>query len=152
MCASCPDRRKAPGAFYYGHMGVWVHRLTNKNIDAKTAECVKCGPVSLRIKAGVWRCAVGFREQKLNRGDHGLTYVAAKRLREGKTCVICGSAEMLRVDHCHATGSIRGVLCHHCSTGLGSFRDNPQLLAEAIRYLDTSRAVTASDITQSDCR
>ncbi len=39
------------------------------------------------------------------------------------------------VDHCHKTGKIRGILCRLCNGGLGFFRDNPESLAAAIRYL-----------------
>jgi len=41
----------------------------------------------------------------------------------------------LAVDHDHKTGKIRGLLCIHCNTGLGLFRDNQSLLNEAINYL-----------------
>ena len=39
------------------------------------------------------------------------------------------------VDHDHATGHLRGILCHACNKGLGHFRDNPKILERAIRYL-----------------
>jgi hypothetical protein len=41
----------------------------------------------------------------------------------------------LSVDHCHNTGKIRGILCTKCNTGLGSFKDNIELLMNAIKYL-----------------
>lgn len=60
--------------------------------------------------------------------------------QEGK-CKICGSiksehkSSVLYVDHCHTTGNIRGLLCHHCNYGLGGFRDNQDFLLSAINYL-----------------
>jgi hypothetical protein len=43
------------------------------------------------------------------------------------------------VDHCHGKGHIRGILCGHCNTGLGSFRDNIQFLESAIEYLKNNQ-------------
>ncbi len=45
------------------------------------------------------------------------------------------TAKRLAVDHCHETGKIRGLLCSSCNTGLGKFKDNPDLLLAARRYI-----------------
>lgn len=51
-------------------------------------------------------------------------------------CAICkGSLEMDRIDHCHKTGKVRGILCNDCNLGLGLFRDNKDYLKSAIEYL-----------------
>jgi hypothetical protein len=54
-------------------------------------------------------------------------------------CAICKCAPeaptKLGVDHNHKTGQVRGALCVTCNTGLGMFRDNPDLLHRAIFYL-----------------
>jgi len=60
-------------------------------------------------------------------------------------CAICkkketakhsnGNIKMLAVDHCHITNKIRGLLCDSCNVGLGKFRDDPELLNRAKRYL-----------------
>ncbi len=57
-------------------------------------------------------------------------------------CAICGSATVRRkngkrliIDHMHDTGAVRGLLCHPCNIGLGSFSDNPETLQKAINYL-----------------
>jgi hypothetical protein len=64
--------------------------------------------------------------------------------QEGK-CAICGSTEAknfgdtLVVDHDHATGKVRGLLCGTCNTALGKFRDDPQILRSAICYLAVNK-------------
>lgn len=57
-------------------------------------------------------------------------------------CAICLSEypgpNAFHVDHDHATGKVRGLLCTRCNPGLGYFRDDPELLARAIEYLKVS--------------
>lgn len=55
-------------------------------------------------------------------------------------CSICGKRETakglsLSIDHNHRTGKIRGLLCGKCNKGLGGFKDKPQLLLKAVKYL-----------------
>lgn len=64
-------------------------------------------------------------------------------------CAICGGEGFvmnterhkakLVVDHDHATGQIRGLLCHNCNRALGLFHDNTETLEAAIRYLKVQR-------------
>ena len=61
---------------------------------------------------------------------------------QGGRCAICGTDEPggrgWHLDHCHVTGRVRGILCHHCNIGLGNFKDNPEFMREAIKYLEES--------------
>lgn len=70
--------------------------------------------------------------------------------RQGGCCAICGvdaptdiRTDRFHVDHDHAccpgTRScgkcVRGLLCHGCNTALGNFKDDPEILRAALRYL-----------------
>lgn len=64
--------------------------------------------------------------------------------QQDNRCAICNEKEKrtaknkilkLCVDHDHATGKVRQLLCHDCNTGLGKFKDNQDLLQSAIDYL-----------------
>jgi hypothetical protein len=64
--------------------------------------------------------------------------VDAKLAEQGNVCGLCGlpfGDEAPRADHNHATGEFRGMLHRHCNLGLGTFNDDPTLLAKAARYL-----------------
>jgi hypothetical protein len=56
-------------------------------------------------------------------------------------CAICASDKpggrwsYFNVDHCHATGRVRGLLCSPCNRALGFFCDDPIRLARAIEYV-----------------
>ena len=56
---------------------------------------------------------------------------------QGGKCYLCGEQDFrnLAVDHCHKTGRVRRLLCTSCNTGLGKFKDDPDLLIRAAEYL-----------------
>ena len=40
----------------------------------------------------------------------------------------------LYVDHCHETGKVRGLLCHHCNTALGLLMESPEKISGLMYY------------------
>jgi len=93
--------------------------------------------------------SVRLRNMKSHlKNKFGLTiedYMSMFNKQSGQ-CIICGvkpeeytgtskKHKTLHVDHDHITNKVRGLLCHDCNVGLGSFRDNIQNLANAMSYL-----------------
>lgn len=76
-------------------------------------------------------------------GKYGLTVAEWEAMLEaqGGVCAICGEPEtaknrtVLAVDHDHATGRARGLLCHRCNRLLGHAGDDPEILRRAADYL-----------------
>jgi hypothetical protein len=58
--------------------------------------------------------------------------------RQGGVCAICQrppAKERLCIDHCHATGKVRGLLCRACNFALGLLRDDANAVMAAAAYL-----------------
>lgn len=63
-------------------------------------------------------------------------------LKEQGGCEICGksisfegSKVTARVDHCHSTGAIRGIICNRCNQALCMFGDNVEGIYKLLAYL-----------------
>jgi len=74
----------------------------------------------------------------------GITFDDYNRMLKSQNnrCAICDSTatgnrrhKNLNVDHCHTTGKVRGLLCHGCNAGIGSMKDDIEILKKAIAYL-----------------
>ena len=86
--------------------------------------------------------------------QYGITHEVFLQMlaEQEEACAICHAPFEGRphIDHdhscCDRSGScgkcVRGLLCKTCNAGLGSFRDDPELLKAAVRYLRPS--LTAS--------
>jgi len=87
------------------------------------------------------------------RRTYGLGADDVDRLLEqqGRRCGICGEPTRPRLasmhlDHDHATGKVRGLLCLDCNQGLGKFRERPELLLRAVIYLRNGGVLDHGDL------
>jgi len=44
------------------------------------------------------------------------------------------------VDHCYATGVVRGILCANCNRAIGLMQDNPKIARALARYLEQAKS------------
>ncbi|HVW80226.1 MAG TPA: endonuclease VII domain-containing protein [Mycobacteriales bacterium] len=61
---------------------------------------------------------------------------------QGGVCAACRKAEPRHVDHDHATGAVRGLLCFNCNQALGNVRDDVYVMRGLMAYLDAQRSAT----------
>lgn len=79
----------------------------------------------------------------------GLTPEEYERIKDyqGGTCAICrratGATKRLAVEHNHATGLIRGVVCGPCNWLLEKLGDDPEAYEHIVTYLRTPPATAA---------
>lgn len=76
------------------------------------------------------------------KSSYGITVEQYEALADaqGRACAICRKGKKLLVDHDHATGAVRGLLCLKCNSALGSLGDDVAGLRRALAYLESARA------------
>ena len=136
-CSGC-QRDLPPDAF----------NRDKKNRDGLNSYCREChgatkkAAYAARPQAYAMRIAMNHRTR-----TYGITAerFAAMVEAQSNACAICGTdmgkGRNRHVDHCHMTGNIRALLCHHCNIALGGARDDPALLRAMADYIERHRTV-----------
>ncbi len=127
-----------------------------------TETCLHCGSDIRHMRAHAKYCSTscgmkahrdrnpGRRREYLIKCLYGMTHSDFERMfdAQGRACAICrmtnpetpnGKRQQWNVDHCHATGAIRGILCSKCNWGLGMFNEDSTVMQRAIHYLQESK-------------
>ena len=60
-------------------------------------------------------------------------------LQQGDVCALCSAGRPEHVDHDHATGSVRGILCFNCNRGIAKFAEDTEVMKQAISYLAVTK-------------
>lgn len=87
--------------------------------------------------------------------SYGLTTEDFERMRaeQNDGCATCKQSTFatkpLCVDHDHATGKVRGLLCSPCNTILGRWKDSPAICENAKQYLLKHGNVIEADLPDS---
>jgi len=122
----------------------WRHAQNPEPARERTRQWQADNPERVKAKNAEYiadgRKAIANRRSYLKR-KYGITPERYEELlvEQGGGCGICGRLPRadiaLHVDHDHATGAIRGLLCFRCNNALGDFEDDYERLAAAVRYL-----------------
>ena len=118
-----------------------ISRRSNEKRKAENPELVRAYQLSYREKN---REILGDKERQRRFGITRQEY-AEMFHRQNGVCAICsqpetatrlGKVKALSVDHNHKTGSVRGLLCSDCNTGIGKLKEDRNIFLSAIQYLD----------------
>ena len=109
-------------------------------------KCAKCGqilPLSMFTGKGTY-CKTCSRDYawQYRYGISPEQYYELYQKQGGK-CKICGAevfeGKYLCIDHNKETGEVRGLLCRECNVGLGMFKDSPDIIKKALKYLKENK-------------
>jgi hypothetical protein len=106
--------------------------------DGLTSYCKPCH--TAKGKQTYTRLYGGTREYHLRR-RYGIGQADVDRmlLEQDNKCTGCHKPHPEHVDHDHATGLVRGMLCFNCNQALGNVRDNIVVLERLSDYLTQHR-------------
>jgi hypothetical protein len=118
-----------------------VKRRERYRTDSEYREAVKAKSRSSYHSSGYRLHRLRKQGAKVTKELVDMLYAA-----QGGVCAICGATAAhaahpdLHIDHCHASGEVRGLLCQKCNTALGLLGDSPAMLRRAILYLKRAEA------------
>ncbi len=141
----CADRQRAYAA---NNPHVWKQwaGVNAERLKAKDAARYAADPDGEKARVRSWQLQNPdkFRANaaRANLKKYGITPEEKQALftSQGGKCAICptlltSGRTGMQVDHDHATGRIRGLLCHPCNVMLGDFAEDRVRLEAAVRYL-----------------
>ena len=110
-----------------------------KNQNALRRRAYKADPeLKDKIKFSQWKRRFGVDQDMYKKILKKQKYLCAI-CRKEESVERQGKLISLSIDHCHETGSIRGLLCRRCNVALGLAKDDFDILIKAAKYLTNSR-------------
>jgi len=132
MCSTCYTREYMRSYRKKNRDKVIEHRKTYKDSEKGKA-------VEDAYRKRNWQ---KIREKQYLRSlwkKYGLLPEEYRRLlqRQKGKCAVCKKIQerKLCVDHDHASGTVRGLLCTHCNTAIGHLDGREEWTRQALRYL-----------------
>lgn len=114
------------------HRAALSAALSGRKIEARHKGVCPCGKSFSGASPYKKFCSLRCRRASIG---HGRRH-APEYKHFIQECAICESNENLVGDHCHESGTPRGILCKNCNLAIGNMKDNPLLLRKAAEYLE----------------
>ena len=143
FCVKCGLDRPVT-EFYMRKGGVRGRESIHGKLDSYCKDCVRGGVREWRKKnllrarksASDWAKKNTLRHRLVGYGLTKERYQEMIAEQRGGCAICLRSDKPLQIDHDHATGKVRGLLCTGCNTALGKFKDSGDQLKRAIAYLE----------------
>lgn len=126
-CSICGSTFPLTGEFFY-------FRIRKNGKEERSRACRVCRNIGMT--------ASRKKRYKTGRNEHLIrTYGITEAefcdmlLQQQGLCAICRCRKAKAIDHDHATGRVRGVLCHGCNSAIGVFNEDPEVFQRALDYL-----------------
>ena len=114
-----------------------------------TMQCCMCGQfrprADFRTPSGTelgmcTSCALYGVDPSIGR-RYGITAIEylGMLISQHHRCAICQHIRPLHIDHCHATGKVRGLVCITCNTVMGMYKDDPDRLRATADYIEENQ-------------
>lgn len=145
-------RESGPGTNHFPERSHRAPRRDSRTVSAwANKPCARCGKnkgPKYADKKYCYRCTSDVKKDASTKAHRARVakvygigpddYDAMYAAQDGR-CAICrratGKTRRLSVDHDHATGKVRGLLCRVCNDMLGHARDEPLFFMRAWLYL-----------------
>ena len=153
-CNQCLKEQLEDNFYWFKIKGKLVQRAICKNCFSRNQkEYRKKNHTRILLKSEEYR---NRNRKKLREDTWKYRYNLSKTQvdeflkKQNDKCAICGikfntlyQSSTFHIDHNHSCCSdifscgkcVRGLLCNNCNSGLGKFKDNPELLEKAASYL-----------------
>lgn len=127
------------------------HRTGSQGVQSRCRPCANAKAAQWRAEHPYYsaqRAAAGYFRETVRwrkiEARYGLTkeQFHAMEAAQGGRCAICGREARLVIDHCHASGKVRGLLCNRCNGTLAAL-ESPGWLESAQAYLADHPAAAA---------
>ena len=124
--------------------GLWCSRCGDAPKAPNHSYCGSCrNAYQNEYRRRRYREEPEYRRKALDAQRHTRYGISEERYNEllakqGGVCAICllqPEGKDLGVDHDHATGRIRGLLCVGCNGAIGMLREDPEIIERAAHYL-----------------